>query len=78
MCKIDIAHYFADVILPDEIEIFANEVGRQAIENLVDGRVEWDNFAIQAPGWQGPTHRKYQEYRDALVSSICVPGRDRG
>jgi hypothetical protein len=38
----DITHYFADVILPDEIEIFANEAGRQAIENLVDGPVEWD------------------------------------
>jgi hypothetical protein len=44
----DITHYFADVILPDEIEIFANEAGRQAIENLVDGRVEWDDFAIEA------------------------------
>jgi hypothetical protein len=49
----DITHYFADVILPDEIEIFANEAGRQAIENLVDGRVEWDDFAIEAPGWLG-------------------------
>jgi hypothetical protein len=51
MSKIDIAYYFADVILPDEIEIFANEAGRQAVEDLVDGRVEWDDFAIEAPGW---------------------------
>ena len=49
----DITHFFADVILPDEIEIFANEAGRQAIENLVDGPVEWDDFAIEAPGWLG-------------------------
>ena len=49
----DITHFFAEFILPDEIEIFANEAGRQAIENLVDGPVEWDDFAIEAPGWLG-------------------------
>ena len=47
----DIAYYFADVILPDAIEIFANEPGRQAIENLAEGPVDWDDFAIEAPGW---------------------------
>jgi hypothetical protein len=50
----DIAYYFADVILPDETdEIFANDAGRQAIENLIDVGVEWDDFAIDAPGWLG-------------------------
>ena len=50
----DIAYYFADVILPDEIEIFANEAGREGIENLVDGPVKWDDFALEAtPGWLG-------------------------
>ena len=63
----DITHHFADVILPDEFEIFANEAGRQAIENLVDGRVEWDDFAIEAPGWLGTD-----------ASEIPgIPGRDR-
>jgi hypothetical protein len=50
----DIAYYFADVILPDEIEIFANEAGREGIENLVDDPVKWDDFALEAnPGWLG-------------------------
>jgi hypothetical protein len=49
----DIAYYFADVILPDDIEIFANEAGREGIENLVDGRVEWDDVAIETSGWLG-------------------------
>jgi len=44
----DIIHFFADVILPDEIEILPNEAGRQAIENLVDRPIEWDDFATQA------------------------------
>jgi hypothetical protein len=49
MSKIDIAYYFADVILPDEIEIFANEAGRQAVEDLVDGRVECDDLLSRRP-----------------------------
>jgi hypothetical protein len=24
-----------------------------SIENLAEGRVEWDDFAIEAPGWLG-------------------------
>jgi hypothetical protein len=63
----DIAYYFADVILPDAIEIFANEPGRQAIENLAEGRVEWDDFAIELPGWLGTDASKIPG----------IPGRPR-
>lgn len=48
MSKVDITYYFADVILPDEIEIFANEAGRQAIENFVDSPIEWDDSGALA------------------------------
>ena len=51
----DITYYLSDVILPDETdEIFANEAGRKGIENLVDGPIKSDDFALEAnPGWLG-------------------------
>jgi hypothetical protein len=70
----NIAYYFADVILPDDIEIFANEAGLEGIENLVDGPVKWDDFALKAtPGWLGSEIRGLPD-RARLVDLLARSG----